>query len=195
MAAIIRNSKKIFLLDYRGMNLLIPTYVEYISIVLEDSSFPYDVKSSALSILGSLLCLPNHYPGLKLPRINSTTHYIPPYSMQEMKLYLKSNIISILNQPLPAHVNENYAKFVKKGICCATVLVYEEMSWDKRPLDEIIIWEDAFLGVAKKCIEGDTGIACFALSCFSSMSFLFSLIYKHCGHSIGMAVIYIYIYI
>lgn len=77
-----RKSSPLFLCEYRGLNVLIPSFVNAIgrvilgglrtpsgtqtSNVLDENNTPVVIlRRACIKMLATLVCLPNHYPGVK----------------------------------------------------------------------------------------------------------------------------------
>lgn len=126
----IQYTKAVFTLDYRGLLVLVPPYLAQVGKVLAESAeSPNVVKSSAVSILASLLALPTHYAGYEIPLLDSPGQTLPMAKAAE-------SIHQILKKLLESDVSklcfDKYGyKVVKKALCCATTIIYQEAANEK----------------------------------------------------------------
>ncbi|KAJ6251056.1 hypothetical protein M0813_15878 [Anaeramoeba flamelloides] len=79
--SIIMNTETIFLTKLRGLFILIPYYLKIINKILLKPKPTFKItvplstmRRSALLILKTLVCLPNHFPDLKIPQIVGYTN-------------------------------------------------------------------------------------------------------------------------
>ena len=127
VSIIIESTKRIFTLDYDGLLVLIPIYLKQIKNVLKPGKeFNKKVKSAAISILGSLLCIPDRYPNYTIPSIIGG---IEKMTMDNAKKSIYEQIINFLkNYSLSSSNEEIYYKMINKAVCCASVIIYQEIS-------------------------------------------------------------------
>jgi len=129
VSVVIQHSKRIFMLDYRGLFVLIPIYLNQIQTVLaHNSGFSPKTKSAAVTILSSLLCLPDHFNAYEIPLIIKSDGNTK-MTMMQVKDLVYDEIIKMLQKYSP---NDNpdpvYTKAINKSICCATIIIYHETS-------------------------------------------------------------------
>ena len=123
---IMKNSKYIFTLDFRGLLILIPIYLSHIKeILIVDSKFSDTTKNSAITILGSLIFVPDHYgKNYNIPLLLEEGKCIP---MSQVKLSIYSIIMNIMiTFHIDSKSSKKYIEIIKKTICCVTVLIYHE---------------------------------------------------------------------
>lgn len=91
---ILRNASNIFTLNLPGVNVLIPLFIREISLILKPSKtqIPDSVYSKSLQIVASILCIPNHIPGLEFKETLGS----PVITMT----HLREKIYSVLFQAL-----------------------------------------------------------------------------------------------
>jgi cation transporter-like permease len=81
LGVILRKSSSLFLTEYRGLTVLVPSFMYAIgrvilgknattssatSAVLDETNTPVVIlRRACIKILATLVCLPNHYPGIK----------------------------------------------------------------------------------------------------------------------------------
>ena len=124
ISIVIQSTKHIFSLDYRGLLALIPTYLEQIHKILDvKSDFSSKAKSAAISLLGSLLSIPDHYGKYEVPIIGKPDKM----TMPQVKDLVYQELLSVLhNQTDVRTTDKTHLKFVNKAISCAAVIVYQE---------------------------------------------------------------------
>ena len=148
---LLKNTKYIFGLDYRGMIELIPAYIGKISEVLKDKKYSKSTQSAAMSILGSLLCVPDNYPEYEIISFDETSKKT---TMKEIKeklhneiLYIMKNTEIIKDQDvkndeeakeklLSAHI-KSPMNILYKAICCSGLIIHQECML-KNPNMELI---------------------------------------------------------
>lgn len=124
ISTVIQLTKTIFLLDYKGLLVLIPIYLEQIKTVLDiDNTFSLKAKSAAISILSSLICFPDHYDNYEIPILGK----VEKINMQAIKEAIVNQIENVLvTYPSEKNVEKTYHRIISKAICCANLLVYQE---------------------------------------------------------------------
>ena len=124
ISIVLQHTKSIFSLDYRGLLMLIPTYLQQIHTVLDpESGFSMKTRSAAVSILGSLVCIPDHYEKYEIPLVGKTEKM----AMSSVKFTVYEEIARVLNKYGSArNEDKTYLRVINKCICCATVIVYQE---------------------------------------------------------------------
>lgn len=143
---VIQSTKLIFTLDYRGLLVLIPLYLEQIpSIFAQEKNFPNKTKSASMTILASLLSLPNHYEEYAIPLINNKKGKL---QMKEVR----STIITIIKNVLTDNVHwmiedKTLLHILNKAICCATVLIYQESAKINSDLDILKVYIQAIYNI------------------------------------------------
>ena len=176
-------SKTIFTLDYRGLLVLIPIYLQKIKDILNISKgYSNKAKSAAISILGSLISVPNHYKDYSIPLYYNKSKKI---SMSEIETDIWNNIKSFLlifsSKNIMRKTNLDiddmlYIKTINKAICCASVIIYQE---SVKPSPRFaIINEDFVNAILSKIEDNNIKNSIFALSCLCSISYLFPLFEK-----------------
>lgn len=128
ISMIMRKTKYIFSLDYKGLLLLIPIYLLHLQEILKSSSpFEDKVKSAAVSILGSLLCFPDRFLNYK---ITSIVKGVPKMEMEEIREKLQEilwSYIETFKVNITSSITANSsAKVMRKVICCANIMIYQE---------------------------------------------------------------------
>jgi len=126
ISVIIINTKLLFTLDYGGLFILIPYYLKQIKNIL-NGDFNNKTKSAAVTILGSLLHIPIHYPNYKIPSITKDTAKI---TMKEIDGTIKELIFTFIKQ-------SKDSKIICKAICCTTIIIYFEASKPKPCFEQI----------------------------------------------------------
>jgi len=87
---------------------------------LDNDSFPSITTNAAVSTLGSLIVLTDHYEDYPFPSM-------PNFYMAELKKQTYELIIFILEEYITTKSKEkDYLKVINKALCCATVIVYQE---------------------------------------------------------------------
>ena len=128
ISIIMRKTKYIFSLDYKGLLVLIPIYFLHLQEILKlNSSFEDKVKSAAMSIIGSLLCLPDRFSNYK---ITSIVKGIPKMEMEEIREKLQEILWTFIetfkvNMTSPTTAASS-AKVMRKAVCCANIMIYQE---------------------------------------------------------------------
>ena len=127
ISIVIQHTKPIFTLDYRGLLVLIPLYIQQVKVVLNlESGFSAKARSASVSILASLLSVPDHYVGHEIPPIvkaaDSAKSAIT--TMLQVKQMLYDEILKVLHRYTSATPETH--KMLCKAICCATVIIYIE---------------------------------------------------------------------
>lgn len=126
ISIVIQYTKPIFTLDYRGLLILIPIYLEQISNILDsDSTYSLKAKSAAVSILASMICIPDHYDKYEIPLIGKT--YKMPMSA------VKATIVTLLRKVFSdgnssKNEEKTYLHIICKAICCVNAFIFHEAS-------------------------------------------------------------------
>jgi hypothetical protein len=94
-------------MDYRGLLTLVPTYITSIKKLLKDTLFSNRTKSKAVTMLGSLLYLPNHYTDYAVPLMDNPEN---KFTMQKVKEELYEIILYLLNRFDPIGSTESQAR-------------------------------------------------------------------------------------
>ncbi len=133
ISVLLQHTKFIFSLDYRGLLVLVPLYLQQITIVLKpNSDFSHKAQSAAISILGSLLCLPDFYDKYDVPVLGKSERM----TMAQVKDTVVREIDQVLTASATIHSDDKtYLRVVSKAICCATVLTYQEAIKDNCNLE------------------------------------------------------------
>jgi len=121
----IQYTNSIFTLDYRGLLVLIPPYIKQIKKILTvNIESPDIVKSSAITILGSLIAFPNHYREYKIPLLENPGEFI---SMEKVQDDIYEILSEFLKRANPKVLSDNSGlRIINKAICCATIIIYQE---------------------------------------------------------------------
>lgn len=147
---------------------MIPCYLKQIERVLEiHGEFSWKTKSAAVSILGSLLCIPDHYENFEL----STIGTLEKLTMIQVKQAVSKNILQVLNNYPSTEVSTSH-RLICKSICCAAVTVYQEASRTNCNKELLNLLVEAIL---KKTVDPEPSIHSLALSCISSFAYLLSV--------------------
>lgn len=142
---VLQRTKSVFTLDYRGLLVLVPHYMEQIEkavrgnvVVAEKRSskseevFPSITTNAAVSILASLVALADYYEGYVVASSRSEISMLElKKNSYDLVTYILDKYISTLNS------DKAYLKAINKAICCATIIVYQEAVKEK-PRVEII---------------------------------------------------------
>ncbi len=131
IGTVLQQTKRIFALDYRGLLVLVPLYLQRIREVLEHKEgkdlYAVKTKSAAMSILGSLICVPDHYGKYEIP-VMGKAESVP---MDAVKRHVYDSIFLALElYPAGTSSEHKYLKFVSKAVCCVTVVIYQEAAKD-----------------------------------------------------------------
>ena len=154
---LLKHTKYIFTLDYRGLMILIPLYLDQIEAciknnleviqLMEKNNKKNDEKinidgdwkhssqavSASINILGSLISIPDYYETYEIPIIKTPGSIC---TMDYIKEKIQSIIIEIMNKykskdfKLFDNNNENTEILVKvneKAIYCSIVIIYQEI--------------------------------------------------------------------
>ena len=149
ISSIMKSTKSIFSLNYRGLLGLIPVYLKKIKEVLKNKDYPTKVKNYAVSILASLLCFPDHYSNYIVTSFDEAntkvTMEVIKDNIQELILYTlrykeqssKISYINMINKEISEDCNDDkfMIKVTYKAICCATVMIYQEAIKKKPNID------------------------------------------------------------
>ncbi len=124
---VLQNAKRIFALDYRGTLVLIPAFLTRVNDVLrtveDKGGFLSKTKSACMTILGSLLCLPDRYDKYDIPILGKKEKM----TMEAVKQQIYDTLLMALTLYSGGTSDDNaYLKFICKAVCCATVVVYQE---------------------------------------------------------------------
>ena len=108
--------------------MLIPQFMESIEWVLKTKD-NYEIKSSAITILSSLLCMSDHYNQYQINRIGGRGNVKFKYSDLK-KLIIQCILYSFrtYNKTSTNVKDKYYIKFINKLTCCSTILIYQELS-------------------------------------------------------------------
>ena len=126
----ITNTKFIFGLDFRGLLVLIPIYLDTINKILHSEEYTNELKNICLSIIGSLICIPEHYSGYKIPSL------IKPgekYLMSDIKNIINEIIFNYLESSkdlekiTPNYEVKKLIKSICKALCCSTLIISLEI--------------------------------------------------------------------
>jgi len=134
---IIRDTKNIFGLGFDGTFMLIPLYLKQIKEILNfKSNFDSISKSSAISILASLICIPDQYPNYIIP---SVIKGVDEMSMIEVKSSVLNLIwLFIKESNMEADTTKKgLDKAISKGICCSFLIIHQEASKPNPQIDFI----------------------------------------------------------
>jgi hypothetical protein len=115
ISAIILNSCKIFSYELKGSHVLIPHYVRVCAHILsgvEKSKYPEVLRSACITLVSSLICLPNHFAGADESEKN------PIY------VNLKGQVQSIF---LKALQEERATRNIQHVMWSITSLIFEEI--------------------------------------------------------------------
>ena len=149
ISTIIKNTKYIFTLDYKGLLILIPLYVNQIESILKSKSdFNSNTKISALTLLGSLLCIPYQYPNYEISSVikggNKTKMEEVKYKIQNIIwnfIHETSNQLQMIKTESDPNLKST-VKIMNKAICYSIVLVYQEASRPKPQSDLIQVFKN-----------------------------------------------------
>ena len=128
---VIRHTKLIFTLDYRGVFILVPLYIREIEKIINENNFKTDKKylksiNAAATILGSLIVVSDCFTEYKNSQID-TSKFIS-CSISNLKKDIYRLIVSILkNHKAESDENRLQTKMINKGICCLTLSLYQEI--------------------------------------------------------------------
>lgn len=137
VTTVIRNTKTVFCSDYNGSLVLVPLYLEKIREILRlNSSFGYSTKSAAVSILGSLICLPDQYPDYVIPPISEGAAKMTMPEVKEKVHDLIWLLIKESNTALET-LNKASARALSKAICCAFLVIHQEAAKSAPQIDTI----------------------------------------------------------
>lgn len=132
ISIVIRKTKYIFSLDYRGLLTLMPLYLAQIQDILAvDSPYEDRVKSAAMTILGSLLCLPDRFPRHE---VASAVKGAPKVGMLDMKRQIQGILCTFIES---FKTNKSAEKIMLKAICCANIMIYQEAANPDRQADTL----------------------------------------------------------
>jgi len=105
-------------------------------------------KSAGATILGSLLCLPNLFPGLTLPKNGSTI------TMEVFKESLKDTLLESL-QVAKCHLDERQEMVTKAHrlfLCNIAVLVFEELTVSSYSWVSLLLFFSSFFDPEPKLL-------------------------------------------
>lgn len=126
VTAVLRNTKNVFSLDYDGLLTLIPVYLMQIREVLKfGNDFDDNTKSAAVSILASLICLPEQYPDYIIPPIIKGVEKMPMNKVKEEVYELIHLFIKESKTKLDL-AGKALTKAVSKAICSAFLIIHHE---------------------------------------------------------------------
>lgn len=149
VTAVVVSTKYVFCLDYPGLLMLIPLYLKEIKKILDlDNGYPYSAISAAVTILGSLLALPDHYSGYTLPPLPQQPE---SFQMQDLRRPIYGSIEYVLAQyeTTPASPPK-FLKAINKAVCCATVIVNQEMLKSEPDMDTVKVNFEATIDAHKR---------------------------------------------
>lgn len=130
--AIMKSTKNIFSLNYRGLLGLIPVYIKKIKEVIKHSGYSAAAKSSAVSILASLLHIPDHYSNYTIVSFEDAAGKMPMSAVKKKVFKLIKYALDSLHLPEEAKnsvempMDKHRVKVISKAICCATILIGQE---------------------------------------------------------------------
>ena len=157
---IFRHATSIFGLGLPGVNVLIPAFVTQISHLFRadnKSNIPGDVQYKALQILSSLICVPNHFPGLEFQEsINSDGIA----NSEQLRTKISSILLGTLNN---SKLNPNNRICVIYSI---GILVCDDLA--NIPRKDIV--RDCIKGLLDSCIHENDAVAQSALETISGFS-------------------------
>ena len=111
---------------------------------IETDSFLLKTISAALSILSSLISIPDHYKNYVIPPIiNSNKKSVSsngPISMELMKKRIFESIKQFLSKSESNDDNEKLLiKTICKGVSCATVILYKEATGKSPNVENVLV--------------------------------------------------------
>lgn len=120
VSQILANSCRIFSYELEGSHILIPHYIKSIEKILQvpktkHNPYPASLRSACITLLSSLICLPNHFAGSENSEKN------------EIYSGLKVKIADILDKALAC---EKSPKNLNHLMWCIVVFIYEEIDFN-----------------------------------------------------------------
>lgn len=134
VSSIILHSKKLFTLNLKGSFILIPTYINVIKPLLcrekiDASDNPPLLRASCISIISSLICLPNHF----LSRIKNGDKDIPSC---EIWLELKKSLSHILMGAIEVETSQLN---LQNLFWCISIFIHEYIDNDPEMCKPFIV--------------------------------------------------------
>ena len=136
---VIEKTKYIFSLDYKGLLVLIPTYIIQIEKVFKaNSNFDDKIKIAAMTILGSLVCIPDRFHDYEVSSVGKNPIKM---KMKDIKQKVQDILLAFIEgfkmNMGSKGVVKSSEKIIRKAICYANIVIYQEAANPKRNVENL----------------------------------------------------------
>jgi hypothetical protein len=163
LSAILLNSCNIFSYELEGSHVLIPAFMETCERILcEEGKYPELLRNACITVVSSLICVPNFYSG------NGTERNI-------IYAELKFQIQTIIQKALK---REKATRNIQQLLWSTSVLIYEEIAYNSEvaPVFVMVLLDLLKDNAAKPLREYEADVFVTIFEVFSSLTILYDQI-------------------